>query len=107
MPDLAFGGIAGHVEELNAGDRAHRLVIEEGPQDTLVAGDLDQVRGLAELAVKGVKPEIGIRTVRTQQAAPRCATAANLRFDPFRAFRFRIPPAASRATCAGFAAGRW
>jgi hypothetical protein len=32
---------------------------------------------------KGVKPEIGIRTIRTQQAAPRCATAANLRFDPF------------------------
>src|ERR1035437_3723896 len=32
---------------------------------------------------KGVKPEIGIRTVRNQQAAPICATAANLRFAPF------------------------
>jgi hypothetical protein len=34
-------------------------------------------------AEEGVKPEIGILTARTQQAAPRCATAANLRFDSF------------------------
>jgi hypothetical protein len=39
-------------------------------------------RPSSQLPLMFIKPEIGIRTVRTGQAAPRRITAVNLRFDP-------------------------
>src|SRR5664279_4832028 len=47
----AGDGVAGHVQNLDTRDGLHSLVIGKGPDHPLVPRDLDQVRGLAELAV--------------------------------------------------------
>jgi len=45
------GNVARHIEKLHTGDGLHSGMIRERPDDALVGRDLDQVRGLAELAV--------------------------------------------------------
>jgi hypothetical protein len=49
--NLAFGYVAGDIEELNARDGSHGLVVLEGPDDFLLGGDFDDVGGGAELIV--------------------------------------------------------
>ena len=67
------------------------------PREDIFLDDVDRqelLKTLAEGCLKGVKPEIGTRTVRTEQAAPRPIAAANLRFRP--PLRHQIYPIEAR-----------
>src|ERR1035437_4653988 len=51
MQNRAGDGVAGHVQDLDTGDGLHGLVIGKGPDHALVPRYLDEVGGLAQLAV--------------------------------------------------------
>ena len=67
----------GHVQQLDAGDGLHRLVVGEGPDDLLVGRDFDQVRRLAELAVARASCDITVLPL-----GRRCRPVMNFRLMP-------------------------
>ena len=63
MQYLPGGRVAGHVENLDAGDGLHRLVVLEGPHHFLVRRDFDEVGRFPELVMSDAYDTLGRPTL--------------------------------------------